>query len=201
MSNKSSFCVVTAYRWGLRDAHSYVVGIRCNRESAEELARSHVEYRGGKYGCEVCDCDGKQVAYVESPYHGAAGASRPACQPADKDKPCWPFDPTRNADTAAIFQRACFEAKSERDEAREALLRLHDAADAYRADQAYAPHPHIAAVPPVEPADGVALNEALDHAAEVLGIANGGARPMWPEARSAEAVKAGKGERCDTDML
>lgn len=27
--------------------------------------------------------------------------------------------------------------------ARAALLRLHDAADAYRADQAYAPHPHI----------------------------------------------------------
>ena len=80
------------------------------------------------------------------------------------------------------------------DQALAALLRLHDAADAYRADQAYAPHPHIAAVPPVEPADGVALNKALDHAAEVLGIANGGARPMWPEATSAPAVKAGKGE-------
>lgn len=73
----------------------------------------------------------------------------------------------------------------ERDQALDALRRLHDAAEVYSADQAYAPHPHIAAVQPVEPADGVALNEALAESARVLGIEADS--PMWPESRSASA--------------
>lgn len=73
----------------------------------------------------------------------------------------------------------------ERDQARDALRRLHNAAEVYSADQSYAPHPHIAAVQPVEPADGVALNEALAEAARVLGIEADS--PMWPASRSASA--------------
>lgn len=75
--------VVTAYRWGLRDAHSYVVGAYRDREEAVRVAREHVNFRGGKYGCEVVECRGpaqadeggenaieKQVAYFESSYPG-----------------------------------------------------------------------------------------------------------------------------------
>ena len=60
-------------------------------------------------------------------------------------------------------------------------------------DQAYAPHPHIAAVQPVEPADGVALNEALAEAARVLGIEADS--PMWPESRSASACANAEADR------
>lgn len=76
--------VVTAYRWGQRNAHSYVVGAFADFEKAKACAIAHVDYRGGKYGCEVVaagewtedsDNSGKQVFYVESPYFGMAGDS------------------------------------------------------------------------------------------------------------------------------
>lgn len=88
--------VVTAYRWGLRDAHSYVVGAYPTLATAMSAANAHLDYRGGKYGVEVMECSGTeddsgvnakgQAAYIESPYFGLAGQNRPACQPADKDK-------------------------------------------------------------------------------------------------------------------
>lgn len=75
--------VVTAYRWGQRNAHSYVVGSFETLDEGKKCADAHVEYRGGKYGCEVVeaqpwteDGDGetaKQVYYAESPYYGLAG--------------------------------------------------------------------------------------------------------------------------------
>jgi hypothetical protein len=93
----SSAFVVTAYRWGLRDAHSYVVGAYTTWQMAMSAANDHLGYRGGKYGIEVTECSGPpgaggentkgQVAYIESPYFGMAGQNRPACQPADQDKP------------------------------------------------------------------------------------------------------------------
>jgi hypothetical protein len=89
--------VVVAYRWGLRDAHSYVVGCYSSLEVARQEANTHVEYRGGKYGCEVVACatdkiahDGNvtaQAHYAESPYFGLGGQNSPACQPADRKKP------------------------------------------------------------------------------------------------------------------
>ena len=88
--------VVIAHRWGLRDAHSYCVGCYSTKRDAIKAATLHVQYRGGKYGCEVIACRGamdeggtnalKQVGYVESPYYGLGGQNRPACQPADKNK-------------------------------------------------------------------------------------------------------------------
>jgi hypothetical protein len=92
---KSSF-VVIAHRWGLRDAHSYCVGCYHTKREAMKAAKLHVEYRGGKYGCEVVICSGemreggenagKQVGYVESPYYGMGGQNRPASHPADRRK-------------------------------------------------------------------------------------------------------------------
>lgn len=94
--------VVSAYRWGLRDCHSYVVGVRDELESAKALADAHVEYRGGKYGCEVVEChtesqhadgDGmaRSVYYRECPYFGAAGHGLTA-QPVDTSKRGWVYD-------------------------------------------------------------------------------------------------------------
>ena len=46
---------VTAYRYGMRDDHSYVVGIYSTLDLAKSAADSEVEYRGGKYGCAVVE--------------------------------------------------------------------------------------------------------------------------------------------------
>lgn len=107
--------VVTAYRWGLRDAHSYVVGAYPTLDAAMQVARDHVEYRGGKYGCEVMCCQGEpnpsdggencwneQVGYIESPFFGLGGQSRPACQPADHAKPILPAGWTSKGDAVGI---------------------------------------------------------------------------------------------------
>lgn len=79
--------VVTAYRWGQRNAHSYVVGAFPDIEQAKACAEAHVEYRGGKYACEVVEAGewsegateernvARRVYYVESPYYGMAGDS------------------------------------------------------------------------------------------------------------------------------
>ena len=45
--------VVTAYRWGNRESHSYVVGAFDNEENAIKEAKLETEWRGGKYECEV----------------------------------------------------------------------------------------------------------------------------------------------------
>lgn len=48
--------IVTAYRYGMRDEHSYFVSVSTNLDEAKASAESEVEYRGGKYGCEVVEC-------------------------------------------------------------------------------------------------------------------------------------------------
>lgn len=45
--------VVTAYRWGSKESHSYVVGIFDTLEPAIARAIYEEEWRGGKYECEV----------------------------------------------------------------------------------------------------------------------------------------------------
>lgn len=45
--------VCTAYRWGEREKHSYVVGVFDELERAVEAAIAEREWRGGKYECEV----------------------------------------------------------------------------------------------------------------------------------------------------
>lgn len=46
------YCV-TAYRWGNKEAHSYIVGVFDNLEIAIQHAKDEKEWRGGKYNCEV----------------------------------------------------------------------------------------------------------------------------------------------------
>ena len=47
--------IVTAYRWGNKECHSYVLGAFDNKETAIEQAKLEKEWRGGKYDCEVLD--------------------------------------------------------------------------------------------------------------------------------------------------
>lgn len=54
MSKPTDIYVVTAYRWGQRHNHSYVVGAYSTEEQAREVAREEERSRGGnKYECEV----------------------------------------------------------------------------------------------------------------------------------------------------
>jgi hypothetical protein len=97
--------VVAAYRHGLRDAHSYVVGAYITESAAREAAHAHVQWRGGKYGCEVVECNASiccpengggnmrgQVYYAEASHFGSFGRNRPACQPADVTKNWLPVE-------------------------------------------------------------------------------------------------------------
>lgn len=90
--------VVTAYRWGLRDNHSYVVGAYLDKKLAKIVAREHVGYRGNKYGCEVIECNAeckiefeegnaneKAVFYEECPNWGN-GVGMPSRTPVDHEK-------------------------------------------------------------------------------------------------------------------
>lgn len=80
---KPTHYVVTAYRWGQRNAHSFVVGAYDDLEQAKACAAAYMDYRGGKYACEVVlagpwtenddELSARQVHYVESPYFGACG--------------------------------------------------------------------------------------------------------------------------------
>jgi hypothetical protein len=49
--------VVTAYRWGSRDEHSYVVGACLKKLSAVKLAEQEETNRGFKYMCEVLEIE------------------------------------------------------------------------------------------------------------------------------------------------
>lgn len=45
--------VVTAYRWGNRENHSYIVGAFTDLDKANEIADDEEDHRGGKYECEI----------------------------------------------------------------------------------------------------------------------------------------------------
>jgi len=47
--------VVTAYRWGDREKHSYVVGAYDNLVGAKARAKREERYRGGKYECGIAE--------------------------------------------------------------------------------------------------------------------------------------------------
>jgi hypothetical protein len=99
--------IVIAHRWGYRDAHSYLVGAYSTAKKANEIARGHVAYRGGKYGVEVVVCNvdsgkedgnaGKQSYYVECPYFGSARQNRPSVMFADWKKQTTMFKPKNSS--------------------------------------------------------------------------------------------------------
>ncbi len=45
--------VITAYRWGNRDNHSYVVGVFSSMKLAKARAYDEEKDRGGKYKCHI----------------------------------------------------------------------------------------------------------------------------------------------------
>jgi hypothetical protein len=62
---------ITAYRHGVRDGHSYILGCFTDMYKAISHATSHHEYRGGKYACEVEECildhfDNRDDEYVKT---------------------------------------------------------------------------------------------------------------------------------------
>lgn len=102
--------VVVAYRYGLRDDHSYVVGVFNDLGLALQAADDHVGHRGGKYGCEVLDCDVRtktdewdelppQIAFIESPYFGVLGRGSQCADMTDtqkvRDSARWFWDESR----------------------------------------------------------------------------------------------------------
>lgn len=89
--------VVVAYRYGLRDDHSYVVGAYATEALARRAAEDHRLHRGGKYACEVLACDIRhttdeydpdppQVAFFESPYFGILGRGSQCADQSDRQK-------------------------------------------------------------------------------------------------------------------
>lgn len=53
---KTIIYVVTAYRFGNREKHSYVIGAFSKKAKAIKAAEDHTDYRGGKYSCHVEEC-------------------------------------------------------------------------------------------------------------------------------------------------
>lgn len=47
--------VVTAYRWGDHEQHSYVVGAFSNPNKATRSKHDEEQHRGGKYSCEIVE--------------------------------------------------------------------------------------------------------------------------------------------------
>lgn len=102
--------LVVAYRYGLRDDHSYVVGAYATPDLALRAADEHVQHRGGKYGCEVLACEIRtttdeydaippQTAFIESPYFGLLGRGSQCADQTDPQKrhesARWFLDETR----------------------------------------------------------------------------------------------------------
>jgi len=46
---KPTVYVVTMYRWGDQDAHSYPLGVYSQKTAAQKAGAKEQEYRGGKY--------------------------------------------------------------------------------------------------------------------------------------------------------
>lgn len=53
MKNRTMMYVVTAYRWGDDESHSYLMGVFKKEGEAIKVANSHCNYRGGKYACVI----------------------------------------------------------------------------------------------------------------------------------------------------
>jgi hypothetical protein len=49
--------VVTMYRWGNHEEHSYVLGVWTNKIVAENYGITEESWRGGKYESEVTEWD------------------------------------------------------------------------------------------------------------------------------------------------
>lgn len=57
-----SVFVVTARRYGNREAHSYLVGVYKTKHAAQQARLSVIAARGGKYDCDIDKTDPKRKA-------------------------------------------------------------------------------------------------------------------------------------------
>lgn len=59
ISKTNKIYVVIAYRWGVCENHSYLVGTTFRKYNAINMAQKENDYRGGKYTCTIyeTDCD------------------------------------------------------------------------------------------------------------------------------------------------
>lgn len=64
MSTKS-FYLVHGYRWGFQNLHNYVAFMTDEAKEAIEFAKNEVEFRGGKYGFQVCKYEGEERTVIE----------------------------------------------------------------------------------------------------------------------------------------
>ena len=49
MNNK--IYIIIAYRWGCKENHSYIAGVKTEEQAAIKCANETTEERGGKYSC------------------------------------------------------------------------------------------------------------------------------------------------------
>jgi len=61
--------VVTAYRWGDQESHSYVVGAYLNYGSAAYAADVEKTWRGGKYECKITEHTIGEIEEKKDEYH------------------------------------------------------------------------------------------------------------------------------------
>lgn len=62
--SKKKLYIVTAYRWGDRQHHSYVIGVFSKKQKAINEAEKEERHRGGKYRAEVIETE-IDVSYAE----------------------------------------------------------------------------------------------------------------------------------------
>ena len=54
---KNKLYVVTMYRWGERENHSYFIGVFDKKQKAVDAGNAEQEWRGGKYDPEILEAD------------------------------------------------------------------------------------------------------------------------------------------------
>lgn len=95
---------VVAHRWGLRDAHSYVVCVTNDAWDARAAAEETRQDRPA-YGVEITDSTGKQLYYLETPNFGDAGRFCAASHPAKVSREApWPLPDLKAKAQLAILE-------------------------------------------------------------------------------------------------
>ncbi len=54
---KEKLYIVTMYRWGSRENHSYVIGVFSSEQKAGDAGDAEHKYRGGKYDPEIIEVE------------------------------------------------------------------------------------------------------------------------------------------------
>lgn len=92
----SDIYVVTMYRWGNKENHSYPLGVYTTLDTAKREGDKELDYRGGKYYPEVTQHivdhelkEDKDGFWIQDGYRLAATRCNPAYRKQDKRQPDW----------------------------------------------------------------------------------------------------------------